>query len=595
MPSKIGDGRLLLDAYRTWGEDCVDHLLGDFAFAIWDERRHQLFLARDHFGAKPLTYHSSDDLFAFASDSRSVVGLEDVPKTVNRDRVFDFLVGETEWFDTTSTFFDQVSRLPPAHTLTVRATDRRLRRYWHLPEPETLDSDRDAEYEEATREVLDQAVACRLRGCADVGVMLSGGIDSASIAATALGHGPVFTLLRRLGDDEIDRDGAHPGDDAALADHTHVSWRGRPSRRVRRLRRGSPRRESLFTNGAMPPTRLLVGRCRRPPIRAHRRVGRRGGRNLTAACDASFLADHQHARGSSGLAASNGNLRTQQGRIGLARSALSSVAQHSATGTSERRLARRRPAVGDWKQRAHRRRLHLRLDPRRNRASRPTPGHNAVDSPAGTTALARFVTACSTRLRRGRSRALRPISGSLLGRVPEPVHGPTCRRVLPDALPAQQLVSGGWTKSVLRRSMVGACFQPRWSGVATSNTSVGRSRWSGPTSPQQDPRDPHRPSAHDSLTSSTCLNVVEDPTVSDRSERYQIELHACLPGSEARRSAGPSPTDEPSPASLSRRFDRRSRCKMNNRESNEKRVRQTVATATRRCRADSPPAAQKVA
>ena len=92
-PSKIGDGRLLLDAYRTWGEDCVDHLLGDFAFAIWDERRQQLFLARDHFGAKPLTYHSSDDLFAFASDSRSVVGLEDVPKTINRDRVFDFLVG----------------------------------------------------------------------------------------------------------------------------------------------------------------------------------------------------------------------------------------------------------------------------------------------------------------------------------------------------------------------------------------------------------------------------------------------------------------------------------------------------------------------
>ena len=75
----FGDGRLLLDAYREWGEDCVDHLLGDFAFAIWDERRQQLFLARDHFGAKPLTYHCSEHLVAFASDSRSVIGLEDVP------------------------------------------------------------------------------------------------------------------------------------------------------------------------------------------------------------------------------------------------------------------------------------------------------------------------------------------------------------------------------------------------------------------------------------------------------------------------------------------------------------------------------------
>ena len=60
--STFGDGRLLLDAYREWGEDCVDHLLGDFAFAIWDDRRQQLFLARDHFGAKPLTYHCSDQL-----------------------------------------------------------------------------------------------------------------------------------------------------------------------------------------------------------------------------------------------------------------------------------------------------------------------------------------------------------------------------------------------------------------------------------------------------------------------------------------------------------------------------------------------------
>ena len=173
------------------GEDCVDHLLGDFAFAIWDERRRQLFLARDHFGAKPLTYHCSEHLVAFASDSRSVIGLEDVPATINRDRVFDFLVDATEWIDTTSTFFAQVHRLPPAHTLTITATDQRLRRYWHLPEPDMLRLRSDEEYEEATREVLDLAVRCRLRGRGDVGVVLSGGIDSSSIAATARNQGRV--------------------------------------------------------------------------------------------------------------------------------------------------------------------------------------------------------------------------------------------------------------------------------------------------------------------------------------------------------------------------------------------------------------------
>ena len=189
--AEIGDGRLLLDAYREWGEDCVDHLLGDFAFAIWDERRQQLFLARDHFGAKPLTYHCSEHLLALASDSRSVIGLEDVPVDVNRDRVFDFLVDEPEWIDTTSTFFAEVLRLPPAHVLTVTASDQRLRRYWHLPEPEMLRLRSDEEYEEATREVLDLAVRCRLRGRDDVGVVLSGGIDSSSIAATARSQGRV--------------------------------------------------------------------------------------------------------------------------------------------------------------------------------------------------------------------------------------------------------------------------------------------------------------------------------------------------------------------------------------------------------------------
>ena len=134
----LGDGRLLLDAYREWGDRCVSHLLGDFAFAIWDERRRQLFLARDHFGVKPLTYHCSERLVAFASDSRSVVVLEHVPTAINRDRVLDYLVDATEWIDTESTFFAGVSRLPPAHSLSITASNQRLRRYWHLPEPEML-------------------------------------------------------------------------------------------------------------------------------------------------------------------------------------------------------------------------------------------------------------------------------------------------------------------------------------------------------------------------------------------------------------------------------------------------------------------------
>lgn len=445
----LGDGRLILDAYREWGEDCVDHLLGDFAFAIWDERRSQLFLARDHFGAKPLTYHCSDHVMAFASDSRSVVGLDDVPRTIDRDRVFDFLVDVTEWIDTTSTFFAEVQRLPPAHTLTVTATDRRLRRYWNLPEPEMLRLGSDAEYEEATREVLDLAVRSRLRGRDDVGVVLSGGIDSSSIAATARSHGRVRSYSAVSDDDDTTETAFIRATVANLgldAGYVRASQVGELCGDFMHSLSDS---ESLFDNVAM--IRAVFAAARQDGCRS---VVTGAFADEVVAIPASLamsaLLTERRPAEITRLAASRGNLASDAGRLGLIRAATSVVVTRS--DRVERLLAGRRARQRDgWLRRAlgdgflrptdaERTRLIARLDAM---AARSAPGetawstrHQLFDGGYSAAALERY----------DRSAAV----SSLESRTPF-----MDRRVVEffQRLPADQLVAGGWTKSVLRRSM----------------------------------------------------------------------------------------------------------------------------------------------
>ena len=198
----VGDGELILRAYRKWGEDCPQRLLGDFAFALWDAREQKLFCARDPFGVRPFFYHHAPGrLFAFASETAGVTALEEVPYHLNEARIADFLVTQLEGMDTTSTFFRNVFRLPPAHTLMVDRQGTRLRRYWRLePGPELRLGSPEA-YGEAFLEVFREAVACRLRGPAgSVGALLSGGIDSGSVVAVAreeagaLGQSPFPTF-----------------------------------------------------------------------------------------------------------------------------------------------------------------------------------------------------------------------------------------------------------------------------------------------------------------------------------------------------------------------------------------------------------------
>ena len=181
----IGDGELILRAYLKWAEDCPKHLLGDFAFAIWDARRQRLFCARDHMGMRQLIYHHAPGrLFAFATDAEALVAHPAVPRAINEARIADFL-DDLEGIEFTSTFYDQVFRLPPAHTLVVDPNGLTMSRYWSLAPGFALMLKNDEAYAAAFLTVFTEAVRCRLRSAGKVGSMLSGGLDSGSVAAVA--------------------------------------------------------------------------------------------------------------------------------------------------------------------------------------------------------------------------------------------------------------------------------------------------------------------------------------------------------------------------------------------------------------------------
>ena len=182
-PGEITDSQLILAAYEKWGEHCPGKLLGDFAFAIWDERRQKLFCARDHFGVKPFYYYSSGRAFVFASEIKALLCLPEVPRRLNELRVGYHLAMTVE--DKALTFYQDIFRLPPAHGMTVSRDRTRLQAYWSLDPSRELRMESDEAYAEAFRELFTETVRCRLRSAFPVGSLLSGGLDSSAVTCVA--------------------------------------------------------------------------------------------------------------------------------------------------------------------------------------------------------------------------------------------------------------------------------------------------------------------------------------------------------------------------------------------------------------------------
>jgi asparagine synthase (glutamine-hydrolysing) len=181
--NEITDSQLILAAYERWGEHCPEHLVGDYAFALWDGPRNILFCARDHIGAKPFYYYHSTTFFAFASEIKALLCLPDVPRELNDTDIARYL--QAQGHDRTSTSYRTILRLPVAHSMMVTPQKIELHQYWSLDPKKEYHFDSNEEYEAAFREVFTEAVRCRVRSAYPVGSELSGGLDSSSVACTA--------------------------------------------------------------------------------------------------------------------------------------------------------------------------------------------------------------------------------------------------------------------------------------------------------------------------------------------------------------------------------------------------------------------------
>ncbi len=175
------DTEVLLQAFAAWGPDCLDRLVGMWAFAIHDRSNQSVFLSRDRLGIKPLCWLEGPKQFAFASEAKALVTAFPERRRENRETIARFLPSG-QLCDSDATFFDGIQVLPPGHNGSWNIASGRFRtwRYWELPRPEETNGT-----VEEFDTLLQDAVRLRLRSDVPVGTCLSGGIDSSTLVAIA--------------------------------------------------------------------------------------------------------------------------------------------------------------------------------------------------------------------------------------------------------------------------------------------------------------------------------------------------------------------------------------------------------------------------
>jgi asparagine synthase (glutamine-hydrolysing) len=175
------DSLFILEAYKKWNTDCPRKLLGDFSFAIWDERNKELFCARDQMGVKPFYYFKNNNIFVFGSELKTFLSLPEVPKLLNDERIIDYLtfgIAEEK-----STFYKGIYRLPKGSQIVIPSDfNLTLRTYYALPWPEKRKNNSEDLVGEFYQ-LLKKSVDCRARTAGHVASFLSGGLDSSAIVA----------------------------------------------------------------------------------------------------------------------------------------------------------------------------------------------------------------------------------------------------------------------------------------------------------------------------------------------------------------------------------------------------------------------------
>lgn len=182
--SHSSDAELVLASYQCWGEECPAHLLGDFAFALWDARLRRLFCARDPLGIKPLCHARSGSWLCVASEAQQILAHPGVSSDLDEISLGRHLMGSPEPLD--RTFFRAIQPVPPATAIVFDQEGQTARTFWSFQGSPKSSFRREDDAADCLLDILRQAVSARLRSHGPaVGVSLSGGLDSSSVAALA--------------------------------------------------------------------------------------------------------------------------------------------------------------------------------------------------------------------------------------------------------------------------------------------------------------------------------------------------------------------------------------------------------------------------
>jgi asparagine synthase (glutamine-hydrolysing) len=193
------DTEIIVHAYEEYGDECVQRFNGMFALAVWDARKHRLFLARDRVGIKPLYYWTDGKKLIFASELKALILHPAVPRRIDLAALDLFL--SLEYIPAPRTIYEGIRKLLPGHTLVFERGELKLSRYWDVPYQPTLASSEACA--EALAELIRDAVRIRLMSDVPLGAFLSGGIDSSTIVAymSQLSSEPVQTFSIGFEDD----------------------------------------------------------------------------------------------------------------------------------------------------------------------------------------------------------------------------------------------------------------------------------------------------------------------------------------------------------------------------------------------------------
>lgn len=197
------DTEVILHLYEEYGEDCVKHLRGMFAFAVWDSRKQALFVAKDRVGKKPFYYTQKDGAFVFASEIKAILEYLKATPEINYTAIDLFLT--YQYIPSPQTIFKEIYSLPPASTITCsKSGELKISKYWDID----FRKKTDLSFEEAcakTRELLEEATRLRMIADVPLGAFLSGGHDSSIIVGlmSGLSSRPVKTFTIGFEEDEF--------------------------------------------------------------------------------------------------------------------------------------------------------------------------------------------------------------------------------------------------------------------------------------------------------------------------------------------------------------------------------------------------------